>query len=146
MRCSNCGWNNPDGIDTCQKCNQPLVFSPIQPSNNAFNPRATMMEFHPSDIDPRATMIDTQQSNINPRATMVDIHQQDCNPCATIVDVQHAGYNPRATMLDPVSSEKRITLFCIDDTNKGEIQIISTDLVFVPGEIVFIKNMRYQVK
>lgn len=118
MRCSNCGWNNPDGIDTCQKCNQPLVFSPIQPSNNAFNPRATM----------------------------VDIHQQDCNPRATIVDVQHAGYNPRATMLDPVSSEKRITLFCMDDTNKGEIQIISTDLVLVPGDIVFIKNMRYQVK
>lgn len=24
MRCNNCGWNNPDGLDKCQKCNQPL--------------------------------------------------------------------------------------------------------------------------
>ena len=24
MRCNNCGWNNPDDLDKCQKCNQPL--------------------------------------------------------------------------------------------------------------------------
>lgn len=29
MRCNNCGWSNPDGLDKCQKCNQPLQTSSI---------------------------------------------------------------------------------------------------------------------
>ena len=30
MRCDNCGWNNPDGLTKCQKCNQELVQTPVQ--------------------------------------------------------------------------------------------------------------------
>ena len=29
MRCNNCGWNNPDGVSKCQKCNQPLVMETV---------------------------------------------------------------------------------------------------------------------
>ena len=29
MRCNNCGWNNPEGVLKCQKCNQPLVSETI---------------------------------------------------------------------------------------------------------------------
>lgn len=25
MRCYNCGWNNPDNLTKCEKCNQPLI-------------------------------------------------------------------------------------------------------------------------
>lgn len=32
MRCSNCGWTNPDGITKCQKCNQSLLAETIQMS------------------------------------------------------------------------------------------------------------------
>ncbi len=28
MRCDNCGWNNPDGLTKCQKCNQELKSAP----------------------------------------------------------------------------------------------------------------------
>lgn len=28
MRCDNCGWNNPDGLTKCQKCNQELKPAP----------------------------------------------------------------------------------------------------------------------
>lgn len=35
MRCDNCGWNNPDNLDKCQKCNQdlipPTVAAPVVP-------------------------------------------------------------------------------------------------------------------
>ena len=34
MRCDNCGWNNPDGLTKCQKCNQELVQAPTPVQNN----------------------------------------------------------------------------------------------------------------
>lgn len=34
MRCDNCGWNNPDGLTKCQKCNQELVQAPVQANMN----------------------------------------------------------------------------------------------------------------
>ncbi len=61
MRCNNCGWDNPDSLDRCQKCNQPLF------NIGDVNPRATMM-----DVNPRSTMLET-----NPRATMAETNSQD---------------------------------------------------------------------
>ena len=29
MRCTNCGWENPDGAQRCEKCNSPLAVEPI---------------------------------------------------------------------------------------------------------------------
>ena len=43
MRCDNCGWNNPEGLTNCQKCNQNLVPpvsvapAPAAISSNAIN-------------------------------------------------------------------------------------------------------------
>ena len=34
MRCNNCGWNNPDGISKCQKCNQPLTMETVPMSQD----------------------------------------------------------------------------------------------------------------
>ena len=35
MRCDNCGWNNPDNLEKCQKCNQDLrpVIAEVQKIN-----------------------------------------------------------------------------------------------------------------
>ena len=30
MRCDNCGWMNPEGVENCQKCNQKLKVSQIE--------------------------------------------------------------------------------------------------------------------
>ena len=30
MRCDNCGWMNPEGVENCQKCNQKLRLSPVE--------------------------------------------------------------------------------------------------------------------
>lgn len=63
MRCQFCGWDNPEGKETCEKCNKPLVSKetvvrqPENPKPNAmdrptdrkvdgiFNPKATVREF-----------------------------------------------------------------------------------------------------
>lgn len=29
MRCTNCGWENPEGTQRCEKCNSPLVGAPV---------------------------------------------------------------------------------------------------------------------
>lgn len=29
MRCTNCGWENPEGAQRCEKCNSPLVGAPV---------------------------------------------------------------------------------------------------------------------
>ena len=34
MRCDNCGWMNPEGIENCQKCNQKLKASYIEEVNH----------------------------------------------------------------------------------------------------------------
>lgn len=52
MRCINCGWNNPDNVDRCQKCNQPM---PVLPSV------AEKFEKHKdSQQDARATIREEQ--------------------------------------------------------------------------------------
>jgi len=38
MRCDNCGWNNPDGLEKCQKCNQTLMRPQPKAEEKAFSP------------------------------------------------------------------------------------------------------------
>lgn len=160
MRCSNCGWNNPDGASTCQKCNQPLNFSPIQTTSSTFNPRATMVELQQSVVNPRETMIDpvqvgldsraTQvdpiQSGVNTRETQVDVQIPENNSQKTMVDFAQSPVNPRATIVDIAPNTKVYQLFCMDDELIGEIQITSSqDLGLSSGDIIFAKNLRYKV-
>lgn len=132
MRCNNCGWDNPAGLTSCQKCNQPLEFTPIQQQ---------------PVVNTRATMVDIQQEVSNPRATMADVQQTVSNPRATMVDDQQPVINPRATMVDIPKKENTITLTCIDNPGIGEIQITtSSDIGLAAGDMIFIKNYRYQAK
>lgn len=162
MRCNNCGWTNPAGATTCQKCNQPLQNSASQPSSAAFNPRATMVEMNRPEANPRATMVDANPMAGNPRATMAEVNPMVYNPRATVAEVSPIVSNPRATMVDAqptntadpratlfdVVPETRIyKLFCMDDPAMHDIQIAATDdFGLAPGDIIFIKNLRYQVK
>ena len=147
MRCNNCGWTNPAGAATCQKCNQPLEFSPIRTSSTAFDPRATMVETCPPVADPRATMAEAYPTAADPRATMVDTRQTVADPRATMVDARQTAPNPRATMFDVTPDTKVYNLYCMDDASKARIQMMATsDLELQPGDIIFVKNLRYQVK
>lgn len=56
MRCVNCGWNNPDGITKCQKCNQPLPVVPVS------NEKKTNEKLKP-DVSYQATMRDVTRIN-----------------------------------------------------------------------------------
>lgn len=65
MRCRNCGWSNPDGATSCEKCKQPLEscqpamgaqvvqesFQPVQE-----NLRKTIRESRPYDSQPSVQM------------------------------------------------------------------------------------------
>lgn len=46
MRCANCGWMNPDELNKCQKCGQPLVHNnePIRPQQILRESPSTTME------------------------------------------------------------------------------------------------------
>lgn len=162
MRCTNCGWMNPEGLTTCQKCNQPLVFTPIQNNDAVANPRATMISTQEPIVNPRATMLSAQDPIINPRATMMSTQEPAPNPRATMISTPVA--NPRATMLatqqpieDPratmittqevVKAESPVFhLYCMD-AEIGDLQITApAELGLAKGDIVFIKNLRYQVK
>jgi len=37
MRCNNCGWDNPGGIERCEKCNAPLKGSMVMHMNDVSN-------------------------------------------------------------------------------------------------------------
>ena len=47
MRCTNCGWENPDGAQRCEKCNSPLVVAPAyeaRPEEPGQNVKSTVRE------------------------------------------------------------------------------------------------------
>lgn len=141
MRCNNCGWDNPEGIERCQKCNQPLG------TGSFFNPRATMI-----DVNPRSTMIDA-----NPRSTMMEVNSK-----STLLDNVSNEYkatelevNPRATIADCPSRTttlenpylKNVSLVCMDDVKHSEIIISSKEyLAISSGDIILIGGLRYKVK
>lgn len=57
MRCINCGWNNPDGLKRCQKCNQPLPVAPVAKEQKP-------TEKAKPDLSFQATMRDATRSGI----------------------------------------------------------------------------------
>lgn len=59
MRCDNCGWNNPEGIEKCQKCNQALLPVIEQP---VFIPETKASPIPAKDMPYKATTIDAGKS------------------------------------------------------------------------------------
>lgn len=70
MRCSNCGWDNPNGNQKCEKCNAPLSGSMIN-----YNEQETPSVSHPAEVLKRtvrevgavAEPVSQSASNICPR-------------------------------------------------------------------------------
>lgn len=123
MRCTNCGWDNPEGIERCQKCNQSLR------NGSFFNTKATMI-----DVNPRSTILDNNQSYLR-------VTEREVNPRATLVDVP-----ARSTMLEN-SCLEITSLVCLDDNNKTEITISSPEpLSISKGDVILIGGLRYQIK
>ena len=76
MRCDNCGWNNPEGIEKCQKCNQ--VLQPVieQP---AFVPETKVSPMPANDMSYKATTIDAGKfANSNVK----EIKTIECPKCS----------------------------------------------------------------
>ena len=80
MRCKNCGWDNPDGNMSCEKCNAPI--GGYMEENRAQNYHYAQNEFAP-----QATVVggafggnhagaDSFQESFNPRATVIG-----CSAC-----------------------------------------------------------------
>lgn len=74
MRCINCGWNNPDGLQRCQKCNQPLPALPIVekepeislPVKEVFHYKATQREVRATTLDDIQDGMRSTVLNVNP--------------------------------------------------------------------------------
>lgn len=60
MRCKNCGWNNPDSAERCEKCNRPLVASVV---SSSYTPQAVRPAAGPVDMNSRATRFDANMAN-----------------------------------------------------------------------------------
>jgi hypothetical protein len=85
MRCDNCGWNNPEGLEKCQKCNQTLQPAIEQP---AFVPETKVSPLPANDMSYKATTIDAGKfanSNVKENKT---IECPKCSyPLATDTDI-----------------------------------------------------------
>jgi hypothetical protein len=46
MRCKNCGWDNPAGLEKCEKCNAPLTGSMIESNDNRHS-ESSSVQFDP---------------------------------------------------------------------------------------------------
>ena len=69
MRCQFCGWDNPQGKETCEKCNKPLVGS-VSEVNDVRHEPLSGNQSRPTDrqvdksFDPKATVLEsTRQRN-----------------------------------------------------------------------------------
>lgn len=65
MRCKNCGWNNPDTAERCEKCNRPLVTSTVTSQSVLMNPRPMTGGADPSN---KATRFDANMMNAVPQS------------------------------------------------------------------------------
>lgn len=160
IKCNNCGWNNPDGAVSCQKCNSPLA---VVGTQTAYNPRATVADVNPratmADVNPRATVADVNpratMAEVNPRATVAEVNPRatvaEVNPRATVAEVNPratvADFNPRATVCEaPIASAKEYKLLCLDDRMGNIITLTSqSPLSLIDGEIVLLGGLRYKV-
>lgn len=169
IKCNNCGWNNPDGAVSCQKCNSPLAVVGTQVAYNPratvadANPRATMAEVNPratvAEINPRVTVAEVNpratMAEVNPRATVAEVNPRatvaEFNPRATVAEFNPratvAEFNPRATVCEaPIANAKEYKLLCMDDRMGNIITLSSqTPLSLMDGEIVLLGGLRYKV-
>ena len=67
MRCINCGWNNPDGLNRCQKCNQPLPVVPVAEERKSAEKVKPESSFQATMRD--ATRTSSEEIGQNGRAT-----------------------------------------------------------------------------
>jgi len=76
MRCINCGWNNPDGLQRCQKCNQPLPVLPkveeVSESSRPVKPVKDDPRFKSTQRDVRATTVDDIKEGM--RSTVLNVN------------------------------------------------------------------------
>lgn len=64
MRCKNCGWDNPDNLTRCEKCDAPLQNGASKPQN--FELHSTIREdipFEPQKPNNEKTVIDSGPAN-----------------------------------------------------------------------------------
>ena len=75
MRCINCGWNNPDGLQRCQKCNQPLPVLPkveeVSEASRPVKPAKEDLHYKSTQRDVRATSIDETKESL--RSTVLNV-------------------------------------------------------------------------
>lgn len=63
MRCNNCGWENPDGNQKCEKCNAPLQCGA---GNQTVNVNSTILESEP--FEPKKPLDETIEETIKDSA------------------------------------------------------------------------------
>ena len=105
MRCQFCGWDNPQGKDTCEKCNKPLMINEPEQQSNAnqsaannherptnrqanenFNPKKTLRE---SDLNASKTVREASAGNKCPECGF-DMEGGACANCGYTVDVKES--------------------------------------------------------
>lgn len=79
MRCQFCGWDNPEGKDSCEKCNKPLAAhgQPVNNSHDYPHDRKTDRMASGTGFSPRATV---RESSIGTNPT-VNEHKGNCPKC-----------------------------------------------------------------
>lgn len=90
MYCTNCGWSNPDGLEYCQKCNEPLAVSSdvvVEPASCGGSP-----------IQPDIAPVSSEISN-GDNATV-----QACPKCGYPMSSKGTCPNCGALYVDPVSA------------------------------------------
>ena len=172
MRCSNCGWNNPDGVDKCQKCNQPLakeVESPSKSSDGGLDEMlkcsncgyviSSDMQKCPycgvalnaqsdasSDVKQESSSSGTEISKTIPLTGSVENRGR-----RTVADInvikEDVSANPEPLNGTVSETQKKHTyeFECIDDDNHGCIEIISDiELNISAGEMILLAGLRYR--
>lgn len=119
MRCQFCGWDNPQGKETCEKCNKPLMINEPEQQSNAnqsasnnherptnrqvnenFNPKKTLRE---SDLNASKTAREASAVNKCPECGF-DMEDGACANCGYSVDVKEG---PKADASAKVSDFRK---------------------------------------
>lgn len=172
MRCSNCGWNNPDDADKCQKCNQPLVKeveSPFKSSDGGLDEMLKcsncgyVISSNVQKCPYCGVALNTQNDDSN------DVNQVNLSSSPeisktipltgsvenrgrmTVADinvVKDAASEHPETLKDTISENRKKHAYefeCMDDENHGCIGILSdTELQISAGEVILLSGLRYR--
>lgn len=107
MRCINCGWNNPDGLRRCQKCNQPLPVLPkVEEVSEASRPVKPVKEdshYKSTQRDVRATTVDETKEGMRSTVLSVDPNFGD----APGSEVRHGIIQEDAVPEKPIREETK---------------------------------------